>query len=345
MGRSSTYLITGAAGFIGSHLGQRLLGQGARVVGVDDLNDYYDPARKERNLARLGDQGDFRCHRGDIRDRAFLERVLDETGDVAAIIHLAARAGVRPSLEDPVLYADVNITGTIHLLELARHRNIDRFLFASSSSVYGSNDKVPFSETDPVERPLSPYGATKRAGELLCATYQRLWGIHATCLRYFTVYGPRQRPEMAIHLFARAIQEGRPVPFFGDGSTQRDYTYVEDIVDGTVRALERMDGFRIYNLGDSQPVPLSRLVELLEGEVVHVPKRPGEPDQTFAATDKIRRALGWRPRVSFEEGVGRMLEQIDQWREAPVWDEASIAEATRDWFAHLGGSGGEGAES
>jgi UDP-glucuronate 4-epimerase len=261
---ANTILVTGAAGFIGSHLCERLLERGHRVIGVDNFDPFYDPAVKRRNLEGFREHDRFRFLEADIRDRQGLEAALDEeAGDVDVIVHLAARAGVRPSIEDPEAYTSNNVDGTVTLLELARRRGIRRFVFGSSSSVYGNNDKVPFSEEDPVEEPISPYAATKRAGELLCHTWHHLYGLSIVSLRFFTVYGPRQRPDLAIHKFARLMAEGRPIPMYGDGSTRRDYTYIDDILQGVEGAIEHTD----------RPEPVWEIVEP-GGEPHHHPLPP-----------------------------------------------------------------------
>jgi UDP-glucuronate 4-epimerase len=245
-------LVTGGAGFIGSHVAEALAARGDEVTVLDNFNDFYDPALKRANADAL--EG-ARIVTGDIRDRDRVASLFAE-GRFDAVIHLAAMAGVRPSLLDPLLYADVNVRGTQILLEELKARPSTRFVFASSSSVYGSNEKVPFREDEDIHHPVSPYAATKRAGDLLSYTHHHLYGIPTTCLRFFTVYGPRQRPEMVIHKFVDAVHRGRPIPFYGDGSTRRDYTYVDDIVDGVVRALDRCEGYEIYNLGESQTTSL-----------------------------------------------------------------------------------------
>src|SRR3954469_13716933 len=258
-------LVTGGAGFIGSHLVGRLLAEGEwRVSVVDDFNDFYDPEVKRRNVAPHAGRDDFKLHEADIRDRAALARVFEETR-FDCVVHLAARAGVRPSLADPLLYAETNINGTLNLLELARKRGVRQFVFGSSSSVYGENEKVPFAEDDPIFNPISPYAATKAAGELICHTYSHLYGMRIVCLRFFTVYGARQRPDLAIHKFSRLITEGKPIQVFGDGTTRRDYTYVDDIIQG-VRASIDYDGsmHEVFNLGESETTELKRLVELIE---------------------------------------------------------------------------------
>ncbi|PYS76937.1 MAG: epimerase, partial [Acidobacteria bacterium] len=301
-------LITGGAGFIGSHLVERLLGEGGwRVHVVDDFNDFYDPALKRRNVAPHAGREDFRLYEADIRDRAAMERIFGEARfDV--IVHLAARAGVRPSLREPVLYAETNINGTLNLLELARARGVRQFVFGSSSSVYGENEKVPFAEDDPVSKPISPYAATKAAGELLCHTYSHLWGLRSVALRFFTVYGARQRPDLAIHKFARLISKGEAVPVFGDGTTRRDYTYIDDIIAGVRAALDyEATPFEIINLGESRTVELRELIGLLEKElgrdaiIDRQPLQPGDVPQTFADTRKARRLLGYDPQTPIEE--------------------------------------------
>jgi UDP-glucuronate 4-epimerase len=308
-------LVTGGAGFIGSHLVGRLLGEGGwRVSVADDFNDFYDPSLKRRNVAPYEGRGDFRLHEADIRDRAALERVFGET-PFDVVVHLAARAGVRPSLSEPELYAETNITGTLNLLELARGHGVRQFVFGSSSSVYGENEKVPFSEDDPVVKPISPYAATKAAGELLCHTYSHLWGLRCVALRFFTVYGARQRPDLAIHKFARLISEGKPIPVFGDGSTRRDYTYVDDIIEGVRAAVDyEASAFEVINLGESRTVELRELISLLEKELGRAavidrqPLQPGDVPQTFADITKARRLLGYNPQTDIAEGVRRFVE-------------------------------------
>jgi len=306
-------LVTGGAGFIGSHLCERLLADGAEVAVIDDFNPFYDPAVKRRNAALLARRAGFRLVEGDIRDRDAVERLFSE-GRFDAVIHLAAMAGVRPSLADPLLYADVNVSGTIVLLEAACRHGNPRFLFGSSSSVYGATSRVPFREDDPADRPVSPYAATKRAGELLSHNYHHVRGLDVVCLRFFTVYGPRQRPEMAIHKFARAIDRGETVPIFGDGASRRDYTYVSDIVDGVARAMAAPAGFHVYNLGESRTVGLLEMVRLLEralgkpAKLEHRPDQPGDVKVTFADVSLARTELGYDPKVPVEEGIGRFVE-------------------------------------
>ncbi|MEM7310418.1 MAG: GDP-mannose 4,6-dehydratase [Planctomycetota bacterium] len=309
-------LVTGGAGFIGSQVSRALLARGDEVWILDNFNDFYDPAIKRRNVAELIDASEFegpRLIEGDIRDAEGMTRLFAE-GAFDAVCHLAAMAGVRPSLEDPLHYQDVNLRGTMVLLEEARRYPGLRFVFASSSSVYGANEDVPFREVDDIHHPVSPYAATKRAGELLCFTHHHLFEIPTTCLRFFTVYGPRQRPEMAIHKFVRHTLEGRSIPFFGDGSTRRDYTYIDDIVDGVVRSIDHCEGYEIYNLGESQTTSLGELVELI-GEVCgtepvleRLPMQPGDVKVTYADVTKAKEKLGYAPTTLVREGLERFVE-------------------------------------
>lgn len=304
-------LVTGGAGFIGSHLCEALVARGDEVVVLDNFNDFYDPSIKRANAALLTSIG-VQFVEGDIRDVEVLGRLFDEGPD--AIVHLAAMAGVRPSVEDPLLYEDVNVRGTMLILEELRKRPHVRFVFASSSSVYGGNETVPFREVDEIHHPVSPYAATKRAGELLAYTHHHLFGIPTVCLRFFTVYGPRQRPEMAIHKFVRMIHEGTPIPFFGDGETRRDYTYVDDIVAGVVASIDHCEGYEIYNLGESATTSLSELVAMI-GEVCgrepvleRLPLQPGDVKITYADVSKARERLGYRPTTPVREGLERFLD-------------------------------------
>ncbi|MEX2213319.1 MAG: NAD-dependent epimerase/dehydratase family protein, partial [Phycisphaeraceae bacterium] len=285
-------LITGTAGFIGSHLTERILRDGHCVVGMDNFCDFYSEAVKRNNIATAMAHEKFELIEADIRDRSAVLEAFARTRP-AAVIHLAAMAGVRPSIERPDYYTQVNINGTVNLLDAAVAANCEKFLFTSSSSVYGNNDKVPFSEDDPVDHPISPYAATKKAGELLCHTYHHLHGLPISCLRLFTVFGPRQRPDLAIHKFLRLVRDGEAIPMFGDGSTSRDYTYVDDIVNGYCAALSRcgskeLPGYRVYNLGGNHPMSLKELIELIgtvSGKRVVVdrkPMQPGDVGRTWA---------------------------------------------------------------
>ncbi len=309
---SEHVLVTGGAGFIGSHLTRRLLGRGDRVTVLDDFNTFYDPARKRRNVAPFLAQAGYRLVEGDIRDEALVEGLF-APGNLDAVVHLAARAGVRPSLAEPVLYEDVNCIGTLRLLEAARRHGPRRFIFGSSSSVYGINTKVPFAEADEVNQPISPYATTKRAGELLCFNYHHLYGLRTSCLRFFTVYGPAQRPEMAIHKFTDLLAHGKPIPMYGDGSSRRDYTYIDDIVDGIVASLDLSPGFEIFNLGGADTTSLAELVEWLAAElgvaaaVERLPAQPGDVPITYADVSKASRLLGYSPKVPIREGLRRFV--------------------------------------
>ena len=283
-------LVTGGAGFIGSHVASRLLDQGEKVTVADNFNDFYDPALKRKNIRELQAQGPVEVREVDILDMEGLRTVFAGVRP-QAVIHLAAWAGVRPSLERPALYANVNVTGTVHMLELAREFQVPCFIFGSSSSVYGGSQRVPFAETDPADHPVSPYAATKRAGELLCRTYAHNFGMHITCLRFFTVYGPRQRPEMAIHKFARLIWGGREVPVFGDGTSRRDYTYIDDIVQGVLSAVHVNPEFAVMNLGESQTVSLLELIRLIEAALGRQARLQFLPEQDQAKGKPRTRSL------------------------------------------------------
>ncbi len=311
-------LVTGGAGFIGSHVCDRLTARGSEVVIVDSLEPFYDPAIKRRNIAGVLASGLARFVQADIADPDAIDAAAgDDTID--AVIHLAARAGVRPSLENPAGYVRTNVEGTVSILEFANRRGIRPFVMASSSSVYGDNAPVPFSEELPAATPISPYAATKRAGELLCHVYAHLYGLSVICLRLFTVYGPRQRPDLAIHKFARLMSAGRSIPFYGDGSTERDYTYVADIVHGIEGALDwavaaDAGAFETVNLGENTTTSLSRLVEMLsaelkvEAKLEHLGSQPGDVDRTFASIDKARALIGYDPCTSMVEGIHRFIE-------------------------------------
>jgi len=310
-----TVLLTGAAGFIGSHTAEALLARGDRVVGVDNLDDFYAPEMKRRTLEGLasapGGAG-FTFAESDIRDADRMGALLSEHR-VTDIIHLAARAGVRPSIQKPALYADVNVNGTMVLLEAARVAGVERFVMASSSSVYGNNEKVPFAETDDVSAPISPYAATKRACELIAHSHHHLYGMPIACLRFFTVFGPRQRPDLAIMKFMRLISAGESIPVFGDGSTSRDFTFIDDIVTGVLAALERIPehGYRVWNLGGNHPVSLSEMIETVAAavgtpaKIDRQPMQPGDVNRTYADLSRSSAELGYEPRTPFDEGVRR----------------------------------------
>lgn len=307
-------LITGAAGFIGSHLTERLLNQDCHVVGVDNFDDFYDPQVKRRNIQSSLKNKKFELIEADIRDVNAMEKAV--TNDVDVIVHLAAKAGVRPSIEQPILYADVNINGTIVLLQAARKNKVEKFIFGSSSSVYGNNKKTPFSEEDNVDFPISPYAATKKACELICHTYHSLYNISITCLRFFTVYGPRQRPDLAIHKFARLIESGKPIEVYGDGSMMRDFTYIDDIIDGTAAAIQGCEGFKIYNLGESRPIRLDDLIVEIEkalgkkAERKPLPTQPGDVERTYADVSKAQQDLDYKPSTDIQDGLAKFVEWL-----------------------------------
>lgn len=308
-------LVTGGAGFIGSHLVDRLLAEGDwHVTVVDDLNDFYSPEIKRANIAGHLRSADYNFVELDIRDAAALARLFAVV-KFDVIVHLAARAGVRPSLAEPKLYTETNINGTVNLLELAKQHGTRQFVFGSSSSVYGVNEKVPFAETDPIFNPISPYAATKAAGELICHTYSHLYDIRCVCLRFFTVYGARQRPDLAIHKFSRLITEGKPIPMFGDGSARRDYTYIDDIISG-VRAAIGYDRsmYEVFNLGESETTELRELISLLERSldmnavIQQQSEQPGDVPITFADISKSKELLGYNPTTKIAYGIPKFVE-------------------------------------
>ncbi len=323
-----TVLISGGAGFIGSHTCESLLNRGYNVVSIDNFNDFYSPEYKKENIERIRNAANsanngFRSYEGDIRDTYFLDRVFEESHpDI--VIHLAACAGVRPSILNPVLYTDVNVNGTVNILECLKKHHINKLLFASSSSVYGNNVKVPFCESDPVEKPISPYAATKKAGELICHTYHHLYDINVACLRFFTVYGPRQRPDLVIYKFTKLISEGKPIPFFGDGSSERDYTFINDITDGILKAATWVDNddkrFDIFNLGKSNTIALSRVVKTIENElemraVLDIkPQQPGDVNKAYADISHSKAILGYNPVTEFEKGIKVFVDWYKQHR-------------------------------
>lgn len=304
-------LVTGAAGFIGSHLSERLLKEGHRVYALDNFDSFYDPSIKRRNLSNCLHHPHFTLIEADIRDKDRLKAIF-ELHDFDQIVHLAAMAGVRPSILNPGLYAEVNIQGTLNLLELAALKEIKPFVFASSSSIYGNNKKLPFSESDPVDTPISPYAATKRAGELLCYNWHHLYNLSVVCLRFFTVYGPRQRPDLAIHKFSRLVMEDQAIPIFGDGATSRDYTYIDDIVDGIISAIKLSRSachYEIINLGESETISLSAMLaylQALSGKEIKrttLPPVVGDLAHTNADISKARQVLGYNPQVPFSKGI------------------------------------------
>jgi UDP-glucuronate 4-epimerase len=311
----STILVTGGAGFIGSHLCERLLSNGIKVICLDNFDTFYDPEIKIKNAEAITKKFPdlFDLATGDIRNPEQVKTIF-EKNKVDFVVHLAARAGVRPSIAEPLLYQDVNIRGAIVLLEACREYVIKNFIFASSSSVYGENQRVPFSEKDLDIQPISPYGATKRAGELLCYSYHHLYGMNIACLRIFTAYGPRQRPEMAIHKFARLIDRGETISMYGDGSSRRDYTYIDDLIDGILGVIDYHKGFEIYNLGESQTTSLKELIRLIEealGKKANIEAmkfQPGDVSVTYANIAKAKRMLKYHPQVKIKEGIRRFVE-------------------------------------
>jgi UDP-glucuronate 4-epimerase len=311
----STILVTGGAGFIGSHLCEHLLSDGVHVICLDNFDSFYDPNIKIKNVEKIAKKfpDRFELVTGDIRNPDHLKGIFQKTR-IDFVIHLAARAGVRPSIADPLLYQDVNIRGTNVLLEACKEHGIKNFIFASSSSVYGENQRVPFTEKDLDIQPISPYGATKRAGELLCYSYHHLYGMNIACLRIFTAYGPRQRPEMAIHKFTRLIDQGGKIPMYGDGSSRRDYTYIDDLIEGILGVIHRHKGFEIYNLGESQITSLKELIRLIEesfgkkANIEMLEPQPGDVSVTYADVSKAKRMLKYQPRVKMEEGIRRFVE-------------------------------------
>lgn len=317
------YLITGGVGFVGSHLSEELMKQGHNIIIVDNFNDYYNVRLKELNYRAIVDvaeetKQECKIYEGDIRDKACLEKVFSENR-IDGVVALAANAGVRPSIEDPAYYVDVNIVGLTNILEVMRAHECKALVFISSSSVYGNNKKVPFSEKDIVDFPISPYAATKKAGELLCHTYHALFSMNVACLRYFTVYGPRQRPDLAINKFTRLMLENKSIPMFGDGTTARDYTYVSDIVDGTIKALNYVMQkdkkiYDVFNLGGSNPISLRKLIDTI-GETIGVepvieqlPMQPGDVDITYSDFSHAKEVLGYEPKVRINEGIKKFVE-------------------------------------
>ncbi len=305
-------LITGVAGFIGSHIAEKFLSKGHRVLGIDNFDPFYPRHFKLQNIELIKENKSFTFFEGDILNKEFLNKLFD-LKKIDVVIHLAAKAGVRPSIDHIEDYYQTNVTGTINLLESMRERGIAKMLFASSSSIYGNNTKIPFSETDLVDNPLSPYASTKKSGELLCHVYCHLYGFDITCLRFFTVFGPRQRPDLAIHKFTRLIRQGKSIPIFGDGNTGRDYTYVSDITDGIDCALQKMNGFKIYNLGESRVILLKDLIKVIENRLGKQasldfkPKQPGDVEMTFADIEKAKTEIGYNPQFDLITGIDNFV--------------------------------------
>jgi UDP-glucuronate 4-epimerase len=305
-------LITGVAGFIGSHTAEKFLSKGHSVVGIDNFDRFYPRHFKLQNMEGLIESKNFTFKEGDILNKEFLNKLFKDE-EIEIVIHLAAKAGVRPSIDHIEEYYQTNVTGTLNVLECMRAKGITKMLFASSSSIYGNNDKTPFSESDLVDNPISPYASTKKSGELLCHVYCHLYGFDITCLRFFTVFGPRQRPDLAIHKFTRMIGEGKPIPIFGDGSTGRDYTYVSDITDGIECAFQKMNGFKIYNLGESRVILLMELIKVIEDRVGKKavldfkPKQPGDVEITYADIEKAKTEIGYNPQFDLITGIDNFV--------------------------------------
>jgi len=306
-------LVTGAAGFIGSHVCEHFIRQDHTIIGIDNFDDYYPIEFKQLNLAELKLNKSFQFYEADIRDAKKMDELFS-ANKIDMVIHLAAKAGVRPSIENISAYYDVNVNGTVCLLEAMRAHDVKKMLFASSSSVYGNNTKVPFAETDRVDDPISPYASTKKSGELLCHVYCHLYGFDITCLRFFTVFGPRQRPDLAIHKFTRLIDEDKAIPFYGDGSTARDYTYIDDIVNGISCALTHVKGYHIYNLGESKVIDLKKLVAVIEGalnkkaRLEKLPLQQGDVTITYADISKARSEIDYAPKYDIESGIKKFTE-------------------------------------
>ena len=306
-------LVTGGAGFIGSHLSETLLKQGREVICLDSFNDYYNPEIKRDNIFPLQGQSNYTLIEGDILNLDLLRQIFaDYKFDI--VVHLAARAGVRPSIQEPLLYQQVNVEGTTNLLEMAKEFRTQKFIFGSSSSVYGENEKVPFCESDPVDHPISPYASTKKSCELICYTYYHLYSIPTTCLRFFTVYGPRQRPDMAIYKFTRAIEAGEQITMYGDGSSRRDYTYVTDIIEGICKSIEYCSDYHIYNLGESKTIELRELIQLIakclgqEPKIQKLAMQPGDVPITFADITKAKNEISYHPKVNIEQGIAKYVD-------------------------------------
>ncbi len=306
-------LVTGGAGFIGSHLSETLLKQGREVICLDSFNDYYSPEIKRDNIFLLQGQSNYTLIEGDILNLDLLRQIFaDYKFDI--VVHLAARAGVRPSIQEPLLYQQVNVEGTTNLLEMAKEFRTQKFIFGSSSSVYGENEKVPFCESDPVDHPISPYASTKKSCELICYTYYHLYSIPTTCLRFFTVYGPRQRPDMAIYKFTRAIEAGEQITMYGDGSSRRDYTYVTDVIEGICKSIEYCSDYHIYNLGESKTIELRELIQLIakclgqEPKIQKLAMQPGDVPITFADITRAKNEISYHPKVNIEQGIAKYVD-------------------------------------
>lgn len=319
-------VVTGGAGFIGSHLCEKLISLGLKIICIDNFDDFYSPGIKEDNILKIINNNNFKLYRSDITSLTQMEKIFSENS-IDTVIHLAARAGVRPSIQNPILYERVNVLGTMNLLECCKRYNISKFIFASSSSVYGGNKKIPFSEKDNVDHPVSPYAATKKAGELICYTYHNLYKISIFCFRLFTVYGPRQRPEMAIHKFTRQILKGEDIEIYGDGSSSRDYTYIDDVISGILSSLEQIGGFEIINLGNSNTVKLIDLIRLIEittgekGNLKFTKSQPGDVFITCADIRKARKMLKYLPKTNIKEGLVKFVNWYKEKKKEGLFNE------------------------
>lgn len=319
-------VVTGGAGFIGSHLCEKLISLGLKIICIDNFDDFYSPGIKEDNILKIINNNNFKLYRSDITSPTQMEKIFSENS-IDTVIHLAARAGVRPSIQNPILYERVNVLGTMNLLECCKRYNISKFIFASSSSVYGGNKKIPFSEKDNVDHPVSPYAATKKAGELICHTYHNLYKISIFCFRLFTVYGPRQRPEMAIHKFTRQILKGEDIEIYGDGSSSRDYTYIDDVISGILSSLEQIGGFEIINLGNSNTVKLIDLIRLIEittgekGNLKFTKSQPGDVFITCADIRKARKMLKYLPKTNIKEGLVKFVNWYKEKKKEGLFNE------------------------
>ncbi|MFC1626926.1 SDR family NAD(P)-dependent oxidoreductase [Patescibacteria group bacterium] len=308
-----TVLVTGCAGFIGSHLVKRLLNDGVKVVGIDNFNDYYSPKRKEKNIEEFKKNKNFCLYRQDITDIQGLEKIFQDS-QIDVVVHLAARAGVRPSIKNPKLYEKVNVKGTKNILEMMKKFKINQLVMASSSSVYGEQEKIPFSETDVVDQQVSPYAKTKKQAEKLCLEYAKKYGIKTTVLRFFTVYGPKGRPDMAPYIFTERIFSNKTITRFGKGDTSRDYTYIDDIIEGVVRAIEKPFKFEIINLGNNKPIKLNQFIKLIEKltdkqtKIIEQPRHPADVKRTYADIRKAKKLLGWEPKTDLETGMKNFID-------------------------------------
>lgn len=311
-----TYFITGGAGFIGSSLSEELIKQGNKVIAIDNFCDFYNPKIKEYNIKKLLENKNFKLYRKDIRDRQALKEIFDEN-NIDIVMHLAAMAGVRPSIENPILYQEVNCMGTQNILETMKEHNVKNLVMASSSSVYGNCKEVPFREDMVVDFAISPYAATKKANEVMTHVYHKLFDMNVIMLRFFTVYGPKQRPDLAINKFTRLMLNNEEIPMFGDGTTSRDYTYIDDIVDGIIKScnyvLENKNVYEILNIGNSSPTSLKEMINTIakvlevEPKIKQLPMQPGDVDRTYADVSKARKLIGYEPKTSFEEGIRNFI--------------------------------------